>query len=86
MSKRQELIEKLKAIRLEKFRDAADLDRRIQDLELVTGDPAGPEWIHCYDLTEAEHREDSVKICGWDKLCEQEAEIGRQLRELKEES
>ena len=87
MSKREELLNELKAIRLELFRNTANLDTMISDLEAMLNDESEQEdYIKMCIRMRARYREDLIRVNGYDRLCEREKDIWRQLLETKEES
>lgn len=80
MSHREELLEQLKAIRLELFRDAASLDRAILMIERELDDEStDDEMKRMFILAECHHREDQVFTRDWHKLFELENVVWRQL-------
>lgn len=86
MANRKELFTKLRSIQIELFRNAADLDRTITELELVSDDPAGEEYIRLFNCQKVASRTATISMCKWDKLYEQEKDIWQQLINAKEES
>ena len=87
MSHREELLEQLKAIRLELFRNAASLDMAIASIERELGNEStDDEPKRMYIIAECHHREDQVFAHDWYKIFELENVVWQQLCKTKEES
>lgn len=80
MSDRKELLNQLKAIRLELFRNAASLDRTIAVVERELDDKSNDdEMKRMYIRAEQNYRYDRVVTSDWHKLFELEDVIWQQL-------
>lgn len=77
----QKQIDKLKRIRLELFRNAADLDHAISSLEIVLNGGFSDRYVtrNVDDLITA--RGSKRALTGWDALDEQETEAMYHLQE-----
>ena len=71
----KESIEKLKEIRLQLFRSAANLDDAIRSLELEQDNPQGLEYLKMLVAITQCQREDCIHVYGWDELNEKEHEV-----------
>ena len=79
MADRKELLEKLKQVRLELFRSAADLDVTIQGIEYELSTYSDEEEIPGYIRAAAEFRDKKVHVKGWDELYKLEQGVWQQL-------
>lgn len=86
MSKTEELVQELRRIQLELFRNAASLDMAITDVELFLQDNAEEEFKRLSVNLVGARRRDVIRICKYDKLDELEKDIWQQIRESMEES
>lgn len=79
MADRKELLEKLKQVRLELFRSAANLDMVIQSIELELSGNSDEDYKRMYIGVEREFRDKRARANGWDELYKLEQGVWQQL-------
>lgn len=79
MSDRKELLEKLKMIRLELFRSAANLDMAIQGIERELEETSNEEEIRMFIRGQSEYRRIRAERSGWNEIYKLEEGVWQQF-------